>query len=488
MKKLFVFCENAYVFLLESLTHYDGLNYCFFTDIKLLGTAIKKNKPDALLIETNSVHLSQLDLNVPVIAYGKPIDAKKHPNLKTYHLPSQFDTVTLFELFCEMELVDKARVEQKDRLEESQQFLDLLMNNIPDAIYFKDRDSRFTKINYAQAHTLGVATPEEAIGKKDEDFFEAEQSREAFNDEQLLMENGIPLIKKLERLVTSRGEKYVRATKIPLKDAKGNSVGMVGISRDITNEYLIEQDLRREKMYMDLLMDNLPDRIYFKNKKSQFIRCNMALAKMFGQSQPEALYGKTDFDFFEKAHAQEAFDDEQRIMSERTSILNKLESYVKNGERFWELTTKIPFVNGNNEVIGIVGISHDFTEQKRLEERLEKEKDFLQILMDNVPDYIFFKDVNSKYIRANKAIADFFKINIEDLIGKSDIDFLDKEASDRHRKQDEYVLENGLEIVNKVGKLKGPDGKSTWLSVTKVPIRDKNSKIIGLVGISRDAT
>src|SRR5690606_3029035 len=167
-------------------------------------------KPDALLIETNSVHLSQLDLNVPVIAYGEPIDAKKHPNLKTYHLPSQFDTVTLFELFCEMELVDKARVEQKDRLEESQQFLDLLMYYIPDAICYKDMDSLFTKINYAQAHTLGVASPEEAIGKKDEDFFEGEQSKEAFNDEQLLMENGIPLIKKLERLVTSRGERYVR--------------------------------------------------------------------------------------------------------------------------------------------------------------------------------------------------------------------------------------------------------------------------------------
>src|SRR5690606_39252626 len=178
---------------------------------------------------------------------------------------------------------------------------------------------------------------------------------------------------------------YVRATKIPLKDSKGNSIGMVGISRDITNEYLVEQALRKEKMYMDLLMDNLPDRIYFKNRDSQFTRCNMALAKMFGLSDPEALYGKTDFDFFGHDHAQEAFDDEQRIMSEGTSILNKLESYVKNGERFWELTTKIPFVNSKQEVIGIVGISHDFTEQKRLEDRLAKEKDFLQILMNNIP-------------------------------------------------------------------------------------------------------
>src|SRR5690606_40338399 len=140
-------------------------------------------------------------------------------------------------------------------------------------------------------------------------------------------------------------------------------------SRDVTNEYMVERDLQKQKRHMDLLMDNLPDRIYFKNRQSQFIRCNMALAKMFGLSQPEELYGKTDFDFFEHTHAQEAFDDEQRIMSEGTSIFNKVESYIIDNERVWELTTKIPFLNSQKKVVGIVGISHNFTEQKILEDR-----------------------------------------------------------------------------------------------------------------------
>ncbi|PKQ45459.1 PAS domain-containing protein [Confluentibacter flavum] len=496
MKRLFVFCENDFDFLLESLPCYEGLIYCFFGDIKLLNAAIKKNKPDAILFDNpglsgdipNCISLNDPSYYVPVILYGTPFGAGQYPHIRMFQFPNEFDSIAIFELFSKLKLIDKAYIEQKDKLEESQRFLDLLMANIPDAIYFKDRASRFTKINHAQANTLGIASPEEAIGRRDEDFFGENQSREAHNDEQSLMENGIPLIKKLEHLVTSGGEKFVKATKIPLKDSKGKSIGMVGISREVTNEYLIERDLRREKRYMDLLMDNLPDRIYFKNRDSQFIRCNMALAKMFGLSEPEALYGKTDFDFFGHEHAQEAFDDEQRIMSERTSILNKLESYIKNGERFWELTTKIPIVSSKQEVIGIVGISHDFTEQKKLEDRLEKEKDFLQILMNNVPDYIYFKDMDSKYIRANKAIANFFKIDIDDLIGKSDADFLSKDAAHRYEKQDEAVLEKGVEIINKVEKLQDLDGNTIWLSVTKVPIRDKSSKIIGLVGVSRDAT
>src|SRR5690606_19312142 len=185
------------------------------------------------------------------------------------------------------------------------------------------------------------------------------------------------------------------------------------------------------------------------------------------------LYGKTDFDFFEHTHAQEAFDDEQRIMSEGTSIFNKVESYIIDNERVWELTTKIPFLNSQKKVVGIVGISHNFTEQKILEDRLEKEKDFLQILMDNVPDYIYFKDINSKYTRANKALSNFFKVDIEHIIGKSDADFLSEEDSNRYRKQDMAVLEKGLEIINKVEKLKDLNGNTIWHSITKVPIRDK---------------
>src|SRR5690606_15677055 len=157
-------------------------------------------------------------------------------------------------------------------------------------------------------------------------------------------------------------------------------------------------------------------------------------------------------------------------------------------ERVWELTTKIPFLNSQKKVVGIVGISHNFTEQKILEDRLEKEKDFLQILMDNVSDYIYFKDINSKYTRANKALSNFFKVDIEHIIGKSDAHFLSEEDSMRYEKQDKAVLEKGLEIINKVEKLKDLNGNAIWHSITKVPIRNKASKIIGLVGVSRDVS
>ena len=74
------------------------------------------------------------------------------------------------------------------------------------------------------------------------------------------------------------------------------------------------------------MMNNVPDRIYFKDRDSRFIRSNMALAKQFGCKSPEELYGKTDFDFHDPVHAKEAFEDEQKIMKELRSVKNVSQS------------------------------------------------------------------------------------------------------------------------------------------------------------------
>lgn len=500
MKKLFIFSKDNLNALLKILPESHGLTYCFFSEKKALTLLIKQNNPHALLIDSTDYNdlvengIDSIIYDRPTIIFGNPISLPNTTQIHSLHETSRKSDV--IKLFYKLDLINVESALRDYNTSntlhgnglENQPFLELLMDNIPDTIYFKDRDSKFTKINIAQALFLGIDNPEEAIGKRDEDFFETHISREAYKDEQHIMDTDTPLINKLERIKTPKGEKYVRATKIPLKDSDGNCIGLVGISRDVTKEHMVEKEMRREKKFMDLLMNNLPDRIYFKDRNSQFIRCNMALAKMFGLDTPEAMYGKTDLDFFEPIHAKEAFEDEQRIMMDGTSIVNKLESYLEGNERIWELTTKIPFLNSREEVVGLVGISHDFTKQKQLEDKLKREKDLLQMLMDNVPDYIYFKDVNKKYIRANKAIAHFFKTDVNNVIGKSDEDFLPKLSAEIIHNQDYDVLIKGKTLINDVQKLQGVDGKSIWLSTNKVPIRDENSKIVGLVGVCRDVT
>ncbi|MFI1771463.1 PAS domain-containing protein [Thalassobellus citreus] len=507
MNKIFIYSHDNFKFMADSLPESNQLTYYFFTEINQLKIAIKQLEPKAVLFDTimfNDVNLTWIDTigSEVLVVTSENLSGLFKNKENIYVLPEQLNKANVSELFLKLRLIkkdfnsqvgvqkNKKNLEKvtKEKEQSNQQLLNLLMDNLPDAIYFKDRESRYTKINKPEAALLQVNHPEEAVGKTDEDFFGPALSQKTFMEEQALMESGIPLINKFQLINTFEGEKYIRSTKAPLMNADGECIGLVGITRDVTSEYLIEKEFLAEKKLMDLMMNNVPERIYFKDRESRFIRSNLSLAKQFGLKSPEELYGKTDFDFHDPIHAKEAFEDEQAIMKNVTPILNKQESYLKNGERFWVLTSKIPLVDDQDEVIGLVGISRNYTKQKELELSLKKEKELLQMLIDNVPDYIYFKDKDLKYIRVNKSISEYYNADVNDIIGKTDLDFFPKKTAEKFHKQGKEVLENDIKIIDKVQKLKKSEGKSVWISTTKVPIKDEFSNIIGLVGVSRDVT
>ena len=132
----------------------------------------------------------------------------------------------------------------ENALAEERALLRALMDNAPDHIYFKGPDSRFTHINASHARDLGLARPEDAIGKTDADFFPPDFARETSDDERHILETGKPIIGKEERCVYPGGRVlWVSATKVPLRDRQGKLIGMVGISRDITEGKLLKEEL-----------------------------------------------------------------------------------------------------------------------------------------------------------------------------------------------------------------------------------------------------
>jgi len=122
--------------------------------------------------------------------------------------------------------------------------LQSLMDHVPDHIYFKDKASRFLRVNRAMARWIGTGTPEHTIGKSDADVFSSEHAEAAQADEQQVMETGRPIVGKEEKETWPDGrETWVSTTKAPFRDEDGNLVGTFGISRDITRRTLAEQKL-----------------------------------------------------------------------------------------------------------------------------------------------------------------------------------------------------------------------------------------------------
>lgn len=126
------------------------------------------------------------------------------------------------------------------------------------------------------------------------------------------------------------------------------------------------------------LMEQTPDRVYFKDLQSRFMAVSHELARKHGCEKPEDLVGLTDFDFFTEEHAREAFEDERRIILTGEPVINKEEREVwTDGAVSWASTTKVPLFLESGKIAGIMGISRDVTEQHRARELIEHQNDIM---------------------------------------------------------------------------------------------------------------
>jgi PAS domain S-box-containing protein len=150
------------------------------------------------------------------------------------------------------QLLESKVLARTRELAEQRNMLRTLIDNLPDNVFIKDMDSRVVLNNIAHARMLGAATPEETVGKSDLDFFPAEHARKYFDDEQTLLRAGTPYDGEESAQNLSTGQsRWIRTTKVPLRDASGRIIGLAGINRDITERK--EWELRLEKMHAQLL-------------------------------------------------------------------------------------------------------------------------------------------------------------------------------------------------------------------------------------------
>jgi PAS domain S-box-containing protein len=186
-----------------------------------------------------------------------------------------------------------------------------------------------------------------------------------------------------DEIITKKGEIKNVAIKANVFELRGRKI-IQGIFRDITESKRIERELTYERDLLYALMDNIPDTIYFKDVNSRFIRNNKAHLKVLGLKDPKEAVGKTDFDFFSPEHARAAYEDEQRIVKTGEPLIGKEEKALKPDGTFrWVSTTKVPIKDSEGRVIGIVGISRDISEKKKLEEQL---KEYMEHLEEKVEE------------------------------------------------------------------------------------------------------
>ncbi len=243
-----------------------------------------------------------------------------------------------------------------------------------------------------------------------------------------------------------------------------------------------EQALSLEHDLIRTIFENHPDFLYFKDIEARFQHISKRFCDFFGLGI-EDIIGKTDRDLFPEQVAKQTFNEDLQVIKTGTPLTNK-EEYAKG---VWVLTTKIPWLDKDGNIIGLFGISHDITERKQAEITLKENEQRFKILFEKAPDAIYLADSKGVFIDGNLEAEKMTGFKREELIGKNFLK-LKLLSSGQLAKAAKNLVKNIM------GQPTGPDeftlnrkdGEQVVTEIRTYPVKIKEKSLV--LGIARDIT
>ncbi|HRS52835.1 MAG TPA: PAS domain-containing protein [Candidatus Marinimicrobia bacterium] len=505
MKELKILLAESNAETAKSIsTIVSNLGYQVIETVSNGTSAVKKAielKPDLVLISSalkgklNGVDtFTQIrqNLDIPIvfiIGQSEKLDLEK---LKQVGANGYlFEPFTPEQVRCIIELaLSNHEVEQN--LVERQALLSTTLKSIGDAVITTDSNGLITFLNPVAEKLTGWSLSE-AVGKpllKVFNIINESTGKKPPNPVKKILEKGLVIeLANHTVLISRNGQKIpIDDSGAPIKDEYGNILGAVLVFRDITEQRKAKKDMEYEKSLLDALMNNIPDSIYFKDRQCRLLRINRGMMKSLNMTQESDYYLKTDIDLFGEEFGRETVKADLHLIETGEPIVGMIESRkLADGSLNWTSTTKAPIWDANGNIIGLVGVTRTINDIKRAEEALQYEKSLMDALMNNIPDSIYFKDRQCRLLKISRHMMKSLNMTQEsDYYLKTDIDLFGEEFGRATVESDLQLMETGKPIIGLVEGRKLPDGKINWTSTTKIPLRDQDGNIIGLVGISRE--
>ena len=223
---------------------------------------------------------------------------------------------------------------------------------------------------------------------------------------------------------------------------------------------------------------------YCMEPKAKTVTVNPVIAQLLGYPLKNGVIEKGFADLFFKAADKENFF---KILNQYKVIKSFEVIFKKNdGQPLW-VTITAQFTSNKKEC-WIEGIIQDISAQKETLNKLIRENNFFENLLNNMPDAVYFKDRDNRIIKVNNFYIQGTGLKVEEIIGKTDFDFFPPEQAKSMLKDDNEVLNTGEPIIGKIEKTLISGNRWNQVITTKIPMRDDTGKIIGTMGITRDMT
>lgn len=261
--------------------------------------------------------------------------------------------------------------------------------------------------------------------------------------------------------------------------------------RKRAEEEFVAESTQRERLFLfnEALMSAIPTPVFYKDRQGRYMGCNPAFSELMGVSEEE-IRGKTVFELWPSELAQVYHEADLELMA--NPHRQTYESFIRDrdGVERPVLFAKDVFRNEEGEVAGVVGAFLELAERARAENELRETSEMLRLVLDNMPSFLFWKDRNGIYLGCNRLFAENAGLRVPDeIIGMTDFDLpWLREEAESYRADDKAVVDTGVPKLGYEETQHTADGRVAVVRTNKIPLRNADGDIFGVLGTFEDIT
>ena len=360
----------------------------------------------------------------------------------------------------------------------ARQFLDALLDAVPTPVFVKDAHHRWMVMNDAALDFLGT-TRERVIGNTDHDLFSPEQADYFWTQDDAVMRSEKPLEYE-EGFVTARGEeRWVLKNKRCVLFGDGERY-LIGSIADITERKRSATAVENTQKFLDAMVNAVPHPIFVLDRRHRLLLVNQAMCALLGRSR-ETLLGKTMIDLLPREQAARMNEVDEAVFQIRNE--HESEEVLQDAQAAWRtlIVRKTVFQDGEGNDV-LVGVGTDITDSKRNAFAVERSRRFLEDLINAIPNPLFVKDRQHRWVIVNDAFCRFHARTREELVGSTDADLLQPDRVQTMFAEDDAVFATREDILVEQY-LDPPGGLAHWALKSKraISLPDGRDYLVGLL-------
>ncbi len=393
--------------------------------------------------------------------------------------------------YYSMVAINKDLVETKNKLRQSEAFSNTIIETEPECVKIVDADGNLLMMNRAGLDMIEAESLEQVKGKCVCPLVTSEY-RDAFMRLTKEVCNGGSGTLTFEMVGLKGRRLWLETHAVPFRNEKSEILGLLGITRDITEKIKAEKVLRESQQRLNLHVQNTPLGVIEWTLDLRVKEWNPAAEKIFGYSRQEAV-GKYPGELVlppsEKEHVDKIWSD---IISRKGGAHNVIENHAKDGKILICEWFNTPLVNEGGQVIGAASLVLDVTQQRRAADLLANERERLAVTLGSIGDGVIVTDTEGRITLLNKVGEELTGWKHEEAMGKplaEVFNIINETTREQCENPAEKVVRTGLTVglANHTALIR-KDGTEIVIADSGAPIRDRESKTIGVVLVFRDIT